>query len=310
MSRPAHRVAAVDIGSNAMRAVIATIGSREVTFFKNYRWPLRLGADVFHSGRISPKRFKMTEDAFGELFWKLAKHQVDTVYAVATSAMRDSLNGAQLVEAINKQTGIQVEVIGGDKEARLIKKAVGSVVDLSAKTALMIDVGGGSAEITLTKNGHTIVSESFDFGTVRMLESARGDTFEKDVEAFASQVRNLVQSHTKKVDLFIGTGGNLRRMGKLRKMALRRPSNKIAIHELQSLYMELSELSIKKRMECFKMRRDRADVIVFAMAMIEQIMVDLDIKEILLPRVGLKEGVILQHLPAGPKKIHLQVKYQ
>lgn len=307
---PHYKIAAVDIGSNAMRAVFAEVNNHEVSFIKNYRWPLRLGADVFKSGKISQKRFKATEEAFGELFLKLSKHNIERVNAVATSAMRDSSNGKELASSVKKQTGIEIEIIDGEKEAQIVKRAVSSAIDIDDKMALMIDIGGGSAEVTLTNKGKNLESKSFDFGTVRIMESAKGNRFEKDVENFSKKVAKLVSGHRKKIEIFVGTGGNLRRMGKLRKLILGKSSSKITLKELEAIYMEVESLSIEKRMKKFDMRRDRADVIVYAMTMIVQIMSDLKIKEIKLPRVGLKEGIVLSHLPFKPSKVHLQIKGQ
>ena len=119
-----ERYCAIDIGSNAMRAVFAKVKDNEVYCFKNYRFPLRLGADVFKYGKIKPDRQKITEDAFGELFLKLTKHKVENVRACATSALRDSLNGEYIINRIKSQTGIEIDVIDGVKEAQLIKNII------------------------------------------------------------------------------------------------------------------------------------------------------------------------------------------
>ena len=293
-----------------MRAVIATIHNKEVFFHHNFRWPLRLGADVFKDGRISPKRFKACEEAFGELFLKLSEENITEVYAVATSAMRDSTNGSDLVKAIKKQTGILIKTISGVEEAALVKTAVCTALDLKKTTSLLIDVGGGSAEVTLLKGEKVIRSKSFNFGTVRMLESAREEKFEKELAKFASSVKKMLGPYAVKIETCAGTGGNLRRMGKLRKLEYGRPTNKITFIELETLREEVSHKSLKKRVKEYGMRRDRADVIVFAMGMIETLMAELQVEEIFLPKVGLKEGLVLSNIGFAPKKIHLQTKNQ
>lgn len=308
-----RKVAAIDIGSNAMRATLSMVCPDEVKFFKNYRWPLRLGADVFKNGKISPERFKMTESAFGELFFKLSKYGIEEVYAVATSAMRDAKNSQKLIDSLYRQTGIKVEIISGALEAQLIKKAVSSSLNLSNKTVLMIDIGGGSTEITLCQNLKTLVSKSFDFGTVRILQSVKAKSFETEVEKFSEQVRKLVNpflengKRKKKIDFAIGTGGNLRRIGKLRKLLLNRPTNKVTFNELHCLYMEIKNLSLKERVNKLGMRKDRADIIEFAMAIIEEILFEMEIDSILLPKVGLKEGVVLEHFPRTSQNAHFQL---
>ncbi len=186
------KICAIDIGSNAMRAVIATVHGKEVHFGHNMRWPLRLGADVFKEGRISPKRFKACEEAFGELFLQISEENITEVYAVATSAMRDSENGAELIKEIKKQTGIQIKRISGVQEALLAKTAVCSALNLKRTTSLLIDVGGGSAEVTLLKEEKVLRSKSFNFGTVRMLQSAKTNQFEKELGRFASSVKKML----------------------------------------------------------------------------------------------------------------------
>lgn len=304
------KICAVDMGSNAMRAVIATLHDNEIYFTHNLRWPLRLGADVFKNGTISPKRFRACEEAFGELFLEISKENVTEVHAVATSAMRDSKNGSDLARAIKQQTGIQIKTISGEEEALYVKTAVCSALNLKKTTSLLIDVGGGSAEVTLLKGEKVLRSKSFNFGTVRMLESAREDKFEKELEKLANSVKKLLGAYAGKIETCVGTGGNLRRMGKLRKLEYGRPTNRISFLELETLREEVANKSIKKRMKDYQMRRDRADVIVFAMGMIEALMAELQIDEILLPKVGLKEGLALTKIGLAPDKIHLQTKDQ
>lgn len=301
---------AIDIGSNAMRAVFAKVYDNEAHCFKNYRYPLRLGADVFKYGKITNERMKITELAFGELFLKLSKHNIDHVRACATSALRDSLNGEYLINKIKKQTGINIEVIDGMKEAQLIKNAVDFNLPLKDKSALLIDIGGGSTEITLTRNSKIITSRSYQFGTVRLLESHKLNSIEEDIIYFCENVNAHLAHFTEHIDICIGTGGNLRRMGKLRNNLLGKPTTSINVNELESILLEVEPYSIEKRMNMFNMRRDRADVIIPAMQMIEHLLHYTNIKNIYLPRVGLKEGILLDSIKPRPKKLHLAIKGQ
>lgn len=304
------KICAIDIGSNAMRAVFAKVIDEETFCFKNYRYPLRLGADVFKYGKITPERFKITEQSFGELFLKLSKHNIENVRACATSALRDSLNGEYLINKIYKQTGIEIEVIDGMKEAQLIKNAVNFNFSLKNKTALLIDIGGGSTEITLTRNSKIITSRSYQFGTVRLLESHKLKSIEEDIIYFCENVNAHLSHFSDQIDVCIGTGGNLRRMGKLRNNLLGKPSTMMHVSELESLLLEVEPYSIEKRMKLFNMRRDRADVIIPAMQMIEHLLHYTNIQNIYLPRVGLKEGILLDMIKPKPSKLHLAIKGQ
>lgn len=310
MPKTLKKLAAIDIGSNAMRAALATYtDDGHLRVFKNYRYPIRLGADVFANGKLSKNRIKITEDAFQELFLKLSKHNIIEVSAVATSALRDAENSKELLDKIKKQTGITIDIINGIQEANLIKKAVESVISLNNRIALLIDIGGGSTEITLTKNGKIIVSKSYQYGTVRLLKSMRENRIEKDVQDFSTRVRSYLKKHLKgkEINLCVGTGGNLRRMGKLRRQIYKRPMNRVTQIELNGIYAEVANITTQQRVQRFEMREDRADVIVPAMAMIENILLDNNIYEILLPKIGLKEGVLLETLGANPTEIHLPI---
>lgn len=302
------RIAAIDIGSNAMRVALATLyEDGTLTIFKNYRFPIRLGEDAFTTGRLSKKNLTKMELAFGEIFLKLSKYNITDVKAVATSALRNCINASELISRIRQQTGIDINIIDGKLEARLIKNAINALFDLTGKTALLIDIGGGSTEITLTRNNRVAFCKSYPCGTVRLIKSMKGHRVDKDIEKFAGQMREdlATQLRKNKIDICIGTGGNLRRMGKLRKQLLGKSANIITFTELIDIYQSVKTMPLKERMRKFDMRSDRADVIIPAMAIIEHILVDNSVSSIHLPRVGLKEGVILNKLPKKPAIIHI-----
>lgn len=313
MPKTLKKIAAIDIGSNAMRAAFATLSDDgHLRVFKNYRYPIRLGEDVFSKGRLTKNKIKITEQAFNELFVKLSKHKITEVHAVATSALRDAENSKQVIDLIKKQTGISIKVINGKREADLIKTAVENTISLKGKISLLIDIGGGSTEITLTKNNKIIFSKSYQYGTVRLLKSISSNKIEKDIEDFSKKVRTQLNKYLngQEINLCIGTGGNLRRMGKLRHQIFKKPTNRVTLVELNAMYSEVVHLPVFQRAERFSLRPDRADVIVPAMAMIEQILVDNNIYEILLPKVGLKEGVLIDNSEYKIEEIHLPRKNQ
>lgn len=313
MPKTLKKIAAIDIGSNAMRAAFATFtDDGHLRVFKNYRYPIRLGEDVFSKGRLTKNKIIVAEEAFTELFAKLSKHKITEVNAVATSALRDAENSKQIIDLIKKQTGISIKIINGKKEAELIKTAIESTISLKGKIALLIDIGGGSTEITLTKNNKILFSKSYQYGTVRLLKSISLNKIEKDIEDFSNKVKAQLHKYLQgqEINLCVGTGGNLRRMGKLRFQIFKKPTNRVTLVELNAMYSEIEHLPVFKRAERFNLRPDRADVIVPAMAMIEQILVDNNIYEILLPKVGLKEGVLIDNLEYQVEEIHLPRKNQ
>ncbi len=166
-----QNIAAIDIGSNAMRMVIGRAdydGNLET--IENLRLPVRLGQDVFSTGQIGEETAQLAVDAFIR-FRKVADdHKVEKIRAVATSAMREAANSDLLCDRILHATGIDIDVVNGDEEARLIYLAVANVINLKSRRAILIDIGGGSVEVTLSQAGNILSTESYNMGTVRLLQ--------------------------------------------------------------------------------------------------------------------------------------------
>lgn len=304
-----RKILAIDLGSNAMRASLAYYDqSKDLEIIESRRYPLRLGDDVFTNGKLSERSFLRATEAFHELRALMDHYEVLDVKAVATSALRDSENKKEFVKHIFKTTGIKIDIIPGDDEASYIQKAVSSVIDLADKTALLIDIGGGSTEFTITKKNKILFSKSYQCGTVRLLRNIHS----KEINTLISQTVKLAYKEIKsvlgenKIDICIGTGGNLKRMGKLRKIFFKRSSHKISLQELAAVSHEVSKLSLEQRMNYLSMRQDRADVIVPAMQIIELLLVRFDLSEIMLPTVGLKEGLMVDHFGEKPRNLILQ----
>lgn len=302
-------IAAIDLGSNALRAVIARESKNTVEIVRTFRAPLRLGEDVFHSGKISPQKMQETEEAFIKLFHFFAEYNVTDISAKATSAMRDSKNGPELAKRILHSTGIQVETIEGQEEAELIFRAVKGQVPLTKKTAVLMDIGGGSTEITVIKNEKILGIYSFNVGTVRLLQYKDPEELEKKISSQVKEIVSFVKKHLgkKKPDLLIGTGGNLRRIGKIRKKILGRETSQLAlfdeIHHMEEAILSMSYVDRIRRLE---LDQNRADVILPAIMLTHHLMEKLKLKEIKLPKVGLKEGIILSMLPKEPKTFILK----
>jgi exopolyphosphatase/guanosine-5'-triphosphate,3'-diphosphate pyrophosphatase len=301
-------LAAVDLGSNALRAVIARNHGDVVEVIKSFREPLRLGEDVFETGVISPEKLRKTEEAFIKLFHIFTEYNVTNIRAMATSAMRDSKNGRLLAGRIAAATGIEIETIQGNEEASVIFDAVTSQVPLRKKTAVLMDIGGGSTELIVVRDNKILGVESFNVGTVRLLKLAQ-ETLEKEITFQLEKMLSFIKGNVKlkEIDLLIGTGGNLRRIGKIRKKILGKSSSELAlfdeIHHMEEAILSMSYVDRIRRLE---LDQNRADVILPAIMLTHHLMQLLKIDRIVLPRVGLKEGIILSMLPDGPRKLLLR----
>ena len=277
---------AVDIGSNAVRILIATAhqyeGKWDIRRDEYLRYPLRLGEDVFSDGNISQKKiekFVSLMQAFKLLFdvFEVVEYKV-----CATSAMRDAKNGKEVVKLIEERTGIKISIIEGKYEAELVDKAFFRSLD--DKNYLHIDVGGGSTEVNLISDNKKIVSRSFNLGGIRALKG--GNT-----EAEWDELKHWIKSNI--TDQYrhlhgLGTGGNIR---KLYELLTNKPDEAVSLHKLKNYKNELEKMSIEDRMGKLNLNEDRADVIVPAADIYCKIMDWADCDSIKAPMVGLVDGI-------------------
>ena len=281
------KLAAIDIGSNAIRFQISTVldNAPQVLFKKleYVRFPLRLGHDVFSTGRISTKsaeKFKKLMKAFRLL---IELYEVDDYMFCATSAMRESENGLDLVTEVQEQIGVFIHVIDGNREAEFINRAISSY--LSTKTYLHIDVGGGSTELNLYVGGKKLRTRSFKVGSVRVLEHNDSPIMWEDMEHW---VRENVKKSYGKVTA-VGTGGNI---SKIFDLALSKPGKTISIKKVKQIRDMIDSYSIEQRIYKLQMNPDRADVIIPASNIYLKVMEWAHATSILVPEVGLKDGII------------------
>jgi exopolyphosphatase/guanosine-5'-triphosphate,3'-diphosphate pyrophosphatase len=281
------KLAAIDIGSNAIRFQISTVldNAPQVLFKKleYVRFPLRLGHDVFSTGRISAKsveKFKKLMKAFRLL---IELYEVDDYMFCATSAMRESENGPDLVTEIQEEIGIFIHVIDGNREAEFINRAISSY--LATKTYLHIDVGGGSTELNLYVGGKKIRTRSFKVGSVRVLEHNDSPIMWQDMEHWVKD--NIKKSYGKVTA--VGTGGNI---SKIFDLALSKPGKTISIRKVKQIRDMIESYSINERIYKLQMNPDRADVIIPASNIYLKVMEWARAASILVPEVGLKDGII------------------
>ena len=296
-------LAAIDAGSNAMRLVIGRAGRNGgVEVIKNSREAVRLGKDVFAGGRMSGKIMKAATKAFGRFRDAIDEWGVEHTVAVGTSALREAENSADLIDRIHTKTGIEVNVIGGLEEARLVHLAVSRKIDVSDGEAVLVDIGGGSVEVTLTSGGVLIESRTLKVGTVRMLQVLNDprqgfSDFMAQIERIKSETRDWTTSvlghHL--VGKLVGTGGNVESIGDLTgKRAGRKATSFASSGDLQRIQTQLESLSYEGRQRELRLRPDRADVIYPAVIVVQALMNTVWASDLAIPRVGLKDGVLLE----------------
>ena len=282
------RYAAIDIGSNAIRLLIADImqNGKIVSFKKNtlIRVPVRLGDDAFLDKKISVKKIKelvKTMVAFRNL---IDVYKVSDYMACATSAMREASNGNAIVSLIKSEAGIDLEIVEGQREANIIYAShIEESLD-HKKNYLYIDVGGGSTELSVFSKGEMIASRSFNLGGIRILDNQDKDETWADMKEWVKQ-----QAQTNKNLSGIGTGGNINR---LFKMADQKDGTAITFMKLKSIYDYLNSFSLKDRINVLGLNQDRADVIIPATEIYLSVMKWGGVKQIFVPRVGLVDGII------------------
>lgn len=283
------KYAAIDIGSNAVRLLISNIieqKGKPTKFKKNalVRVPIRLGADVFVKGKISKENQKRMLDTMTAFRLLMQAHKVERYKACATSAMREAKNGQKLKELIAEQANINIEIIDGEEEATIIAATdLDNYID-NSKTYLYVDVGGGSTEFSVIRNGTKIISKSFKIGTVRLLNDIVGkDTW--------TSLEQWIKTNTKDYDQIqvIGSGGNINKIFKISGKKLGTP---LTYFYLSSYYEKLRTYSYEERITELNLNQDRADVIIPAMRIYLSAMKWSGAKDILVPKIGLSDGII------------------
>ena len=283
-----EKYAAIDIGSNAVRLLIANVIKIEnkILFQKNslIRSPVRLGEDSFTLGEISDKSIKRVIKTMKAFKLLMDVHDVSHYKAFATSALREANNSLHVVKMIKKKTRIKVEIIDGIKEAEIISYSKISDFINTQKTFLFVDVGGGSTEFTFINEGKNIISKSFKIGTVRVINNLVDDRV-------WIAIKNWIKKNSKKYDkiTLMGSGGNINKLFRLSNIKDGKPLSKI---KLNQLYMDLFSLSYEERIISYGLNTDRADVIVPAAKIYLKALEWSGGQKIYVPSFGLSDGMI------------------
>jgi exopolyphosphatase/guanosine-5'-triphosphate,3'-diphosphate pyrophosphatase len=298
------KLAAIDIGSNAIRLQISTIYDKgPKLLFKKLeyvRFPLRLGHDVFNDNRISEPsklKFKKLMKTYKLL---LELYEVDDYMFCATSAMRESENGQELADEVKDEIGVTINIIDGLLEAELINRAIASY--LGTESYLHIDVGGGSTELNLFVKGIKIKTRSFKVGSVRVLEHHDSPVMWNDMEKW---VRDNVKKEYGKLTA-VGTGGNI---SKIFELAKKKPGQALPIKKVKEIRKMIEGFTMDQRIYDLQMNPDRADVIIPATGIYLNVMEWARATNILVPDVGLKDGILLHLLEknVSQKKIEFKI---
>lgn len=283
-------IAAIDIGSNGARLLIKSFddnapAASRIKKLLFVRIPLRLGKDVFALGKISKERQRMMMHMMKGFRQFMLLYNVEHFRACATSAMRDAENGKKVMRHIEKETGIKLEIIPGAEEAQLLCNNLVENTESGVGNFAYVDVGGGSTEISLLHDGVLAESHSFNIGTLRMLAGA---VTPEERNAMCRMLEKYAEDFpgTK----IIGSGGNINRLFRLAKV--KGDSRSLPVATLKQLYAELAPLSLEERMEQFKLKDDRADVIIPAAEIFLLVARSLKCEDILVPNISLADSIV------------------
>jgi exopolyphosphatase / guanosine-5'-triphosphate,3'-diphosphate pyrophosphatase len=283
------KYAAIDIGSNAVRLLISNIieeHDKPVKFKKSslVRVPIRLGADVFIDNNISSENIERMLDTMQAFKLLMKSHKVERYKACATSAMREAINGKEIAELIFRQSNIEIDIINGEEEAAIIAATdLNNFIDKN-RTYLYVDVGGGSTEFTLIRNGKVVAAKSTKIGTVRLLNNIVKKSTWMDL-------KHWIKKNTKTYEDIevIGSGGNINKIFKISGKTLGKP---LTYFYLSSYYKKLKSYSYEERITELDLNQDRADVIIPATRIYLSVMKWSNAEHIYVPKIGLSDGII------------------
>ncbi|AKD05314.1 phosphatase [Pontibacter korlensis] len=281
------KLAAIDIGSNAVRCQISSVLNQNGrVFFKKVeyvRYAIRFGEDVFNTGYISDLKIEKFIKLLKAFQLLLDVHDVDHYMICATSAMRSSLNAPEILERVRQEVGMEIQVIDGVTEADLINKVIYNFLD-EQRNYLHIDVGGGSTEFNIYVNRQKMASQSFEQGSIRHMHG-------RDSEELWNSMRTWIEANAKKYHLSraVGTGGNI---NKIYEIAGKTPGKPIYRKQIEEVAAYIASLPLEQRITELLLNPDRADVIVPASEIYLSAMKWAKLESMIVPAVGLKDGML------------------
>lgn len=316
------RFGIIDMGTNAIRMMIAEANGPSCAVLENHRLPLRLGRDVFHTGQIPEATMSAIVDSCRRFRASCDRLAVQHVRAIATAAVREARNRELLIDRVREATGIDIEVISGTQEAYLLNRAVQPRVDLRRGRSLLVDVGGGSVEVVLVEQGQVVSADSYRLGALRMLaalsdSASTGETFVELLQRHLHSLEKRIVERfgSGRIDRYVAVGGSIESLGDLlaaRGSALRQGDiDALPIAALRAEVEALARLSYNERIEQRGLRADRADTIVPAGIVYVRLAEIAGVDTVLVPRVGIKDGLLQEivegHLDAFAAEDHVDV---
>jgi exopolyphosphatase/guanosine-5'-triphosphate,3'-diphosphate pyrophosphatase len=282
------KLAAIDIGSNAIRLLIKRVVIENTVVKRQnillLKVPLRLGEDVFKEGRILSDKSEKLLKVIKSFKLLMEVNEVVDYRACATSAMREAKNGIEVRDFINSKAEVFIDLISGEEEASLIFSNW-KTSGLSVKESyLYVDVGGGSTEITLLKNGQRIESRSFKIGAVRLLESTVKDNVWNELKEFIKSIVNVKDNVVS-----VGSGGSIT---KIFKESNHNPNDFISYNEIKEFVKSMASYGLEERIEKFNLKPNRADVIILAGEIYLFVMKSAGSVNMLVPKMGVGDGII------------------
>lgn len=294
-----NRYALFDLGSNAIRMSVVDIDheKKKYQIVEKFRVPIRLGADVFNKGNISQKTIELSAKTLSHLLQLSHDFEIEQVIAVGTAALRSAENSKDFIEAVLKKEGPAIKVISGRREAHLLFRAINPLYDFKKNVGITMDIGGGSTEINIIVDHHVITSRSFPIGTVK-LKMESGKEQKTALKRFRESVVRMMDRtgfifEGKKNIIFVGTGGNMRRMGKMRSHFFKNASaDHIEYSQLKGIRIAIDKMTMDELVSFYDLKKDRAEVIRPAMDIVLELFKDLPCERLELPSVGLVDGLI------------------
>lgn len=304
MADPA-RIGIVDMGSNAIRFLVAEAAGGKLAILENHRLPVRLGREVFHTGQIPEATISASVDTFRRFRSICERLGVERIRAIATSAMREARNRDVLVDRVREASNVEIEVISGTQEAYLLKLGVETRLDLSTDTSLLVDVGGGSVEVVLVERGQVLSADSYRLGALRMLESlgdsaSTGESFVELVDKHLHSLERRIADRFegRRIDRYAAVGGNIESLADLLagKGTVRRQEGVevCPVDALRAEVQELAAMTFDERIGKRGLKEDRADTIVPAGIVYTRLAELAGVDRVLVPRVGIKDGLLVE----------------
>jgi len=293
-------IAALDAGSNAIRAVVARASSAtEIRELASARWSVRLGHNVFTRKRLDPRTMSRAVEAFLHFRSLLDRYEVDGYSAVATSAMREAVNRDALISRIYREAGIELVAISAAEEARLVREAVFGVSAGRFAPRLILDLGGGSLEMSFLRGRKIDRGFALPLGTVRLMEqfNLAGPFTPEALGELQAHISSVLQSQLRGSmevgrSAAVACGGNAEALARVAPGPRLAGFNTLNLRRLREMLWEILRLDVDGRMDSFGVRRDRAEVMGVAAVLFIRLSELLDVRQMIIPGVGVREGVL------------------